>query len=57
MDGQALVLNASNQNNGYVQLPAGILQNLTNFTIATWVRVDSYESWCRIFDFGLNSTY
>jgi rhamnogalacturonan endolyase len=38
--------------NSYVSLPAGIVTNLNDFTIATWVKVDTNATWARIFDFG-----
>ena len=36
----------------YVQLPAGITGTLTDFTVASWVKVDALNTWGRIFDFG-----
>jgi hypothetical protein len=47
--GQAVNLDGSND---HVSLPAGILNGLTNFTIATWVKLDTTGAWRRIFDFG-----
>lgn len=38
--------------NGYVSLPAGILKNVEQVTICTWVYLNSYQTWARIFDFG-----
>jgi len=38
--------------NSYVSLPPGLLTNLSDFTIATWVKVDTNATWARIFDFG-----
>jgi len=40
----------------YVRLPAGIVSTLSNFTITTWVRLNSVANWTRIFDFGNNTT-
>lgn len=37
---------------GYVSIPAGILENVDDFTIAAWVKVDIASTWSRIFDFG-----
>jgi O-glycosyl hydrolase len=37
---------------GYASLPTGIVSSLTNFTISTWVYLDSNPAWARIFDFG-----
>jgi hypothetical protein len=39
----------------YATLPTGIVSSLNDFTIATWVKVDTLATWSRIFDFG-NST-
>lgn len=38
--------------NSYASLPAGLMTNLNDFTIATWVKVDTNAIWARIFDFG-----
>jgi hypothetical protein len=46
----ALYLVAAQQ--GYVTLPAGILANACEATIATWVWVNTSQNWQRIFDFG-----
>ncbi|MFG2045322.1 beta-L-arabinofuranosidase domain-containing protein [Dactylosporangium sp. NPDC048998] len=47
--GSAVSLNGSN---GYVSLPAGILNGATAFSIALWVRIDTLTTWTRVFDFG-----
>ncbi|GAA2338448.1 glycoside hydrolase family 127 protein [Dactylosporangium salmoneum] len=47
--GSAVSLNGSN---GYVSLPAGILNGASAFSIALWVRIDSLVTWARVFDFG-----
>lgn len=36
----------------YIQLPAGVLDELSDFTIAVWVYLDTASTWARIFDFG-----
>lgn len=36
----------------YLKLPDGITSNLENFTIATWVKLDNFIAWQRIFDLG-----
>ena len=36
----------------YVQLPAGIVAGLTDFTVAAWVNPASIATWNRVFDFG-----
>ncbi|HZC74325.1 MAG TPA: beta-L-arabinofuranosidase domain-containing protein [Jatrophihabitans sp.] len=52
--GNALQLNGSSPAQ-YVTLPAAIPTQLTDFTIATWVRLGSTDTWSRIFDFGQNT--
>jgi hypothetical protein len=37
---------------GYAALPTGIVSDLNDFTIATWVKVATLDNWARIFDFG-----
>jgi fibronectin type 3 domain-containing protein len=36
----------------HATLPSGIVSGLTDFTIATWVKVNAFATWQRIFDFG-----
>ena len=36
----------------YMQLPNTITTSLTDFTVATWVKVNTAAGWSRIFDFG-----
>ena len=50
---QAVDINGGTQ---HVSLPAGIVNGLTNFTIATWVKIDTTTVWRRIFDFGSSTT-
>ena len=40
----------------YVSLPAGIVSASSNFSIETWVKLNSTANWSRIFDFGSNTT-
>src|ERR1017187_5758461 len=51
--GQLTLSSGSSQ---YVSLPAGIVSTLTNFTIETWVKLNTTAGWTRIFDFGNNTT-
>lgn len=44
-----------NGSNGYVKLPDGVVSKLSDMTIATWVKLDSINTWQRIFDFGSNT--
>lgn len=41
--------------NGYVELPDGIMEDLTDCTISTWVNASSTPTWSRIFDFGMGT--
>ena len=36
----------------YVNCPTNLLNGLTNFTIAAWVKPVSLNNWARVFDFG-----
>jgi beta-xylosidase len=38
--------------NDYVSMPSGIFSTLNDFTIATWVKLDTSKTWYRIFDIG-----
>ena len=40
----------------YVLLPAGIVNGLTDFTAAAWVKPASISQWMRVFDFGTGTT-
>ena len=37
---------------GYLHLPDNITRDLTDFTVAVWVKLDRSSTWSRIFDFG-----
>jgi hypothetical protein len=43
--------------NDYMELPTGAVQDLSDFTIATWVYWNAARTWERIFDFGSNTGY
>ncbi|MBV8782300.1 MAG: alginate lyase family protein, partial [Phycisphaerae bacterium] len=47
--GDAVSLDGST---GYVSLPSGAISSVSDFTIATWVYLNSSQTWARIFDFG-----
>lgn len=49
--GNAATMNGSNQ---YVILPTGIVNGLTSFSIAAWVKLS--PTWSRVFDFGTGTT-
>jgi hypothetical protein len=41
-----------NGTSDYVDLPDGITSDLHDFSIACWVKLNSLDTWSRIFDFG-----
>ncbi len=43
-------------NNDYVRLPAGVVDGLTDFTICTWVKLNTASTWSRVFDIGTGTT-
>lgn len=54
-ESSTLSLNQNNENNGYMELPSGLLSNTENFAVTAWVKQDEVRSWARIFDFGTSS--
>src|SRR5205814_1736934 len=50
MFGNALVLVTNSPQ--YARLPSGVTSGITNFTVSTWVKVNAFTTWQRIFDFG-----
>ncbi|HTL72299.1 MAG TPA: LamG-like jellyroll fold domain-containing protein, partial [bacterium] len=54
LGGNAVALNGANQ---YASLPANVTVPLGDFTISTWVKLNSVDTWSRIFDFGSGSSY
>ncbi|MFC5469583.1 LamG-like jellyroll fold domain-containing protein [Cohnella suwonensis] len=51
--GNALSLNGTS---AYASLPTGIVNTLNDFSVSTWVKVNSSTDWSRIFDFGTGTT-
>jgi fibronectin type 3 domain-containing protein len=45
-------LQLSSASTQYLNIPAGVFDNVTDYTISAWVRVTSFSNWARIFDFG-----
>jgi hypothetical protein len=41
--------------NGRVQVPNDIMAGVSDFTIATWVKLDAIANWERLWDFGINT--
>ncbi|MFT3751753.1 MAG: T9SS type A sorting domain-containing protein [Paludibacter sp.] len=41
----------------YMTLPAGIVSTLTDFSISSWVHINTLNTWSRIFDFGTGTSY
>jgi len=50
--GNAVSLNGEGQ---YVSLPAGVIRDLQDFTMATWVNLNTVRPWARIVDFGMGT--
>ena len=50
------VLILSSGSSQYANLPAGIMNSLSNCTIMAWVNLSSTANWSRIFDFGNDTT-
>ena len=46
----SVYLNGSENSN--VVLPEGMMAEITDFTISTWVKLDENTNWNRVFDFG-----
>ncbi len=40
----------------HVTLPQGFVQELDDFTVASWVKLGSLDNWARVFDFGTDTT-
>ncbi|MEO7933317.1 MAG: LamG-like jellyroll fold domain-containing protein [Chthoniobacterales bacterium] len=40
----------------YATLPSGVIAGLGNYTLSTWVKLNSISTWARIFDFGTGTT-
>ena len=36
----------------YATLPSGIVSDLSDFTVSTWIKVNAFATWQRVFDFG-----
>lgn len=36
----------------YMDIEDGIMENLTDFTISAWLKLESIQNWARVFDFG-----
>lgn len=43
---------AFNGSNGYIDVPDGVYFNGSDFSISSWVKMNSYGSWARLMDFG-----
>ncbi|WP_211461177.1 LamG-like jellyroll fold domain-containing protein [Collimonas silvisoli] len=52
--GGAVSLNGSN---GYVSLPADIVADVSDITIAAWVYWNASSNWARVFDFGTGTNH
>ncbi|MEL0455913.1 LamG-like jellyroll fold domain-containing protein [Flavobacteriaceae bacterium SZ-1-7] len=48
-------INLTGTDDSYMQIENGVVKDLTDFTIATWVKLKTSTNWVRIFDFGTGS--
>ncbi len=49
-------LSLASASSQHATLPAGIVSNLADFTISTWVNLSTQATWTRVFDFGTGTT-
>ncbi len=49
-------LNFAAASSQYATLPSGIVSDVTDFTVSTWIKVNAFATWQRIFDFGTGTT-
>ncbi len=54
-ENRTLSLNRDNENNGYMELPSGLLSDADDFAVTAWVKIDEARTWARIFDFGTSA--
>src|SRR5688572_14537286 len=50
--GRGLTMGGGTPATQFVELPSGILEDVGDFTIATWVKVAVSQPWARIYDIG-----
>jgi|GEM_PF-201378 len=48
-EGSGLVLDGAT---GYLVIPDGLTESITELTVASWVKLDAQTGWSRLFDFG-----
>nr|WP_321406503.1 LamG-like jellyroll fold domain-containing protein [uncultured Carboxylicivirga sp.] len=41
----------------FTQLPNNITETLNNYTISVWIKPDALDTWSRVWDFGVNTSY
>ena len=46
----------SSSSSQHATLPAGVVSELHDFTVSLWVRVSTFATWARVFDFGSGTT-
>ena len=49
-------LTLSSASSQHATLPAGLVSELNDFTVSLWVRVSTFATWARMFDFGSGTT-
>ncbi|MEZ4239496.1 MAG: LamG domain-containing protein [Myxococcota bacterium] len=51
-EGRGITLSGAVPAAQFVTLPDGVLTDVDDFTIATWVKLSSIQPWSRVYDFG-----
>ncbi|WP_370479273.1 LamG-like jellyroll fold domain-containing protein [Tamlana flava] len=49
-------INLTGDADSYMQIENGVVKDLTDFTITTWVKLNATDNWARIFDFGTGTS-
>lgn len=49
-------VNLAGNATSYIQLRDGIVEDMDDFTVSTWINLTSLSHWMRIFDFGWNTS-
>ncbi len=48
-------VNLNGGSSSFIQLEDGIMENLNDFTISTWIKPTTSSTWARVFDFGMDT--
>ena len=57
-DAQPIEMNVAcfDGKSGFIELPRGMFDNLTEATVEAWVRWERFNKWSRVWDFGREGT-